>query len=77
MVKYQAVEEQHCHPDIGTYTAWGIRGWNENGGSEPVSAYIPDVFLHKNDAEKFASLCTRLNVAIYHLSDVVEDYLAK
>lgn len=77
MVKYQAVEEKHYHPDIGAYTAWGIRGWHESGGKGTVSAYIPDVFLRKKDAEDFASLCTRLNVAIYHLSDVVEDYLAK
>ena len=77
MVKYQAVEEKHHHPDVGTYTAWGIRGWHDSDGKGPASAYIPDVFLRKKDAEQFAALCTRLNVAICHLSDVVEDYLAK
>ena len=72
---YQAVKENHHHPDIGTYTAWGIKGWQASDRNRLVIAYIPDVFLCQKDAEHFASLCTRLNLAIYLLSDVVEDYL--
>ena len=77
MIKYRAVKEKHHHADIGTYTAWGIMGWRTSDRERAVIAYIPDVFLRKKDAEQFASLCTRLNVAICHLSDVVEDYLAR
>ena len=73
--QYQAVQEQHSHPDIGTYTAWGIKGWQASDRNRIVIAYIPDIFLRQKDAEHFASLCTRLNLAIYHLSDVVKDYL--
>ena len=73
--QYQAVQEQHSHPDIGTYTAWGIKGWQTGDGNSAVIAYIPDVFLHQQDAEHFASLCTKRNLAICHLSDAVEDYL--
>ena len=76
MIKYQAVKEEHHHPDIGTYTAWGIQGWLLDDGEQTAIAYIPDVFLCKKDAEGFASLCTQLNLATSHLSDVVEDYLA-
>lgn len=77
MMKYQAVKEMHHDPDIGTYTAWGIKGWQTSDTERAVIAYIPDVFLCKRDAEHFASLCTQLNISISHLSDVVEDYLAE
>lgn len=76
MITYQAVKEKHHHPDIGTYMAWGIKSWQTSGRERTVAAYIPDIFLCKKDAEHFASLCTQLNVAISHLSDIVEDYLA-
>lgn len=77
MVKYQAVKERHYLPDFGSYTAWGIKGWRVNDTKRAIIAYIPDVFLCKKDAEHFASLCTRLNISICHLADMVEDYLAK
>ena len=77
MVKYQAVREKLHHPDIGTYTAWGTMGWRTSDRERAVIAYIPDVFLCKTDAQHFASLCTQLNIAISHLSDVIEDYLAR
>ena len=77
MVTYRAVKEKHHNPDIGTYTAWGIKGWQDDDRERTVIAYIPDVFLCKRDAEHFASLCTKLNIAISRLSDVVKDYLAE
>lgn len=76
MVQYQAVKETHRHPDIGAYTAWGIKGCQLSNRKRNVVKYIPDVFPSQKDAEDFASLCTQLNLAICHLSDVVEDYLA-
>lgn len=76
MVKYQAVKEKHHHPNSGTYTAWGIKGWRASDREQTVIAYIPHVFFCKKDAEHFASLCTQLNMDISRLSDVVEDYLA-
>ena len=77
MMKYQAVKETHHHPDVGTYTAWGIKGWRTSDRERTVVAYIPEVFLCKKDAELFASLCTQLNISISHLPDVVEDYLSE
>lgn len=76
MIQYQAVKEKHHHPDIGAYTAWGIKGWRTGEREQVVIAYIPDIFLHQKEAERFASLCTQLNVAFVHLFDVVQDYLA-
>ena len=77
MVKFRAVKETHYHPDIGTYTAWGIKGWRVDDKERTVIAYIPDVFLCKQEAEHFAALCTFLNISISRLPDVVEDYLAR
>lgn len=77
MMKYQAVKERHYDPNTGTYTAWGIKGWQTSDRGRNVIAYIPDIFLCKRDAEHFAALCTQLNISIPHLSDVVEDYLAE
>ena len=75
MIKYQAVKEQHHHPDIGTYMAWGIKGWRTSGKERTGTVYISDIFLCEKDAEHFASLCTRQDVSLSHLSDIVEDYL--
>lgn len=75
MVKYQAVQEKHSHPDIGEYTAWGIKGWQPDDLDEKVIAYIPDIFLRQKDAERFASLCTQMNLSLIHFNDAVEDYL--
>ena len=77
MIQYRAVKEVHHHPEIGTYTAWGIKGWLDNDRERSVIAYIPDVFLCKKEAEHFAALCTQLNLAFTRLIDVVEDYLAR
>lgn len=77
MARYQAVKEKHKHPDAGAYTAWGIRGRQTGDGKVTADAYIPDVFLCEKDAENFACMCTKLDLAIYHLHDAVEAYLAK
>lgn len=77
MVQYRAVKEIHHHPEIGTYTAWGIKGWLDDDRERTVIAYIPDVFLCKKEAEHFAALCTQLNLAFTRLTDAVEDYLAR
>ena len=77
MVQYRAVKEIHHHTEIGTYTAWGIKGWLDEDRERAVIAYIPDVFLCKKEAEHFAALCTQLNLAFTRLTDVVEDYLAR
>ena len=76
MVKYRAVKEKHHDPDIGTYTAWGIRGWRVDDKDRTVIDYIPDVFLSRRDAEQFASLYSRLNIAVFRPSDI-EDCLEK
>lgn len=37
MAKYRAVKEKHHHPDIGTYTAWGVKGWQASDRKKPSS----------------------------------------
>lgn len=77
MMKYLAVKERHHDPATGMYTAWGIKGWQTGDRRQAVIAYIPNVFHSEREAEYFASLCTQLNLSIFRLSDVVEDYLAE
>ena len=75
-VRYQAVKEVHFQPEIGEYTAWGIKGFSASEeASGTASMYISDVFLNEKEAEDFARLCTSLKLSLIHLRDVVEDIL--
>lgn len=74
MVIYQAIKETHHHPDIGEYTAWGIKGQHAHRKKQEA-AYIQDVFLDETEAVSFARLCTRMKLSLVHLPDVVEDFL--
>ena len=58
MVKYLAKKKKHHFPDVGTYTAWGINGWRDDGRGRIVMADRLNVFRSKGDAECFADLCT-------------------
>lgn len=78
MVQYWAVKEQHYQQDIGKYTAWGIKGsrsLDEKPGASSV--YISDIFLNEKEAMDFALICTRLELSLIHLTDVVNDYLER
>ena len=77
MVQYRAIKELH-HQDVRDYIAWGIKGYRSSGDiSETASVYIPDIFLNEKDAVDFASLCTRMELSLIHLTDVVDDYLGR
>lgn len=70
MAMYQLVKKNYYHPGIGTYTAWGITGWQSSGRKQSVIAYIPHVLFCKKDAEYITSQCARLSTDISRLSDV-------
>jgi len=71
MYNYIAVEEQLEHPDIGTYTSYGIKAMREN---EDI-AFISDVSVNKAFVEALARCCTDLQLDPIHLFDVVEDVI--
>ena len=54
-----------------------IKVWWTSGRERTSIARIPDVFLCKRDAEHFVFLYTQLNIAISHLSGIVEKYLTE
>ena len=76
MITYQFVEETLTKPELGTYTAFAIRAYEEKDGKQMIHSHISDVFLNKKEAEHFVELCNRLQLDIVHLPDVIEDALA-
>lgn len=69
MYKYIVVEEHLEHPDIGTYTSYGIKAMR---GTEAVE-FVSDVSVDKTFVEALARCCTDLQLDPIHLFDVVED----
>lgn len=71
MYKYIAVEQQLEHPDIGTYTSYGIKAIKEN----KEIAFVSDVSVDKAFVENIVRRCTDLQLAPIHIFDVVEDVI--
>ena len=69
MYKYIIVEEQLEHPDIGTYTSYGIKA--EKGNDELI--FVSDVSVDRVFVENLARCCTDLQLDPVHLFNVVED----
>ena len=76
MITYETLEETLSKPELGTYTAFAIRAYEEKDGKQITLSHISDVFLNKAEAEHFVELCNRLQLDIIHLPDVIEDALA-
>ena len=73
LILYQTKRENLYHSDIGNYKAFGILSLQINDTAEEIIEWIPDVFLDKNEAERFVKVCNDLNLAPIHLHDVIED----
>ena len=71
LYKYITIQGVFYHPDIGTYTSYGLKAMRE--GKEILA--IPDVSLNKEFVESLATRCTDLQLDPIHLFDVVEDAL--
>ena len=69
MYKYITVEEQLEHPDIGTYTSYGIKAMK---GSDEIE-FVSDVSVDRPFVDELARCCTDLQLDPIHLFDVVED----
>lgn len=76
MVTYQLLQETLWHSEYGSYTAYAICAFEEQDGQKILRAHISDVFLDKQEAEAFVSLCNRLHLSLIHLPDAIEDALA-
>lgn len=78
MIQYRAIKEYHYQKDIGEYIVWGIKGYRSSDEiPETAAVYIPNVFESEKEAVEFARLCTREELSLLHLKDVVDDYLER
>ncbi len=69
MYLYITVEEHLEHPDIGTYTSYGIKAMK---GTDELM-FVSDVSVDRTFVENLARCCTELQLDPMHLFDVVED----
>ena len=77
MVTYQLVVETSWKPEVGNYSTFGVSAWRVDGDAIEKIDYVPDVFLSKEKAERFISVCERLELDICHFRDVIEDWLVE
>ena len=75
MVTYQVIEETLEILEIGSYTTFGICVYQKAGDDPKQLSHVPDVFLHREEAERFAGMCNRLELDVSHLFDVIADIL--
>ena len=75
MVIYQVIEEILEISEIGSYTTFGICAYQKAGDDPQQLSHVQDVFLHREEAERFAGMCNRLELDVSHLFDVIADIL--
>ena len=73
MVIYIATVSSFHHPDMGTYTAYGIRAVDKESGE--ILKTVEDVFTDEEEAVALAARCTAGQLAVHQLKDVIEDTL--
>lgn len=71
MVTYCIQEEKLYHKDLGYYTAFAIKAFQNN----KLVEFVSDVFLDKEKANSFVRQCNELQVDLVHLYDVIDDIL--
>ena len=68
---YKYVKENYYHEEIGEYSAYAIKGYVDG----KCTLYIPDVFLEKNEAQRYVLLFNEQELDPIHIYDVLEDIL--
>ena len=76
MIVYQILQETLWNPESGTYTAYAVCAYEVQNETSVLRSYTSDVFLNKEEAETFVTLCNRLHLSLIHLPDAIEDALA-
>ena len=76
MIVYQILQETLWNPEIGNYTTYAVCAYERQNGNNVLLSYTSDVFLNKEEAEAFVTLCNRLHLSLIHLPDAIEDILA-
>lgn len=63
------LKTERTKPYNKKYVSYGVEVL-ENG---ELTQYIPEAFTDRKSAKKFVRLCSKLDVAPIHVSDVLED----
>ena len=76
MIVYQTLQETLWSPEIGNYTSYAVCAYEREHGIDILLSYTSDVFLNKEEAELFVTMCNRCKLSLIHLPDAIEDALA-
>ena len=76
MIIYKITESNMWDIDNGNYTSFGICAYEILNNDKKLVAYVPDIFLNKQDAEVLVDRCNSGKLSLIHLYDVIEDALS-
>lgn len=67
-------EEQN---ELGhAYTGYGIEAWYGSGTEQKRLHRVPDLFVSREQCERFVQMCNDEQVAPFHLLEVIDNLLA-
>ena len=72
---YSVFEERLFQPDIGEYTAYGIKITSDNPLF--VSKTITDISVSKPEISSLVKRCNKCQLQPIHFEDVVDDFLCE
>ena len=70
-MKYKLIKEHLFHPELGSYTTYGIAVYD----GKHLVRKISDVSTDKHRVRKLCRLCNRLRLDLEQLTDVIEDFI--
>lgn len=73
--EYRVIPETCTHPDLGTYTSYGIQACQRQGQRCQLLAVLHDISSRQFFVEELAALFTRQQLSPLHLKEAVEDLL--
>lgn len=75
---YQVYDSEVEKPDDPRqhYVSYGIRAKGQYWGSDTVFSEVGDLFLYREEAERFAALCTMNSLSPLHLTEVALDLIS-
>lgn len=71
IVTHETDEQGHA------YIGYGIEAWSGFGAERKRLRRVPDLFVSRDRCEAFVDMCNKLEVASFHLSEVIDNLLAE
>lgn len=70
---YEMTENTFTNNDGTHINIYGIKAVGKIGFKKKILAYIPNIFIDKDNAKEFISLCNTEKLELRHLKNVVDD----